>query len=267
MSIEHIYLHWNDALHCAQGSTRSAGFSFISDWTPGEKETLRDIPRDVIEAAAFAPAVLPPEAPLDVGLPMPLAAGMTVVIGLAGSGKSRFVSNLVNTASARIIHWGEPDPWSSRASLVALASMIDTTLVGRDPVVIDSLKPLLITAGSNLGKGGISKAPLSLVDDLSSTFAARGRHLIATLNPFDIVDRDLEVFADMYAAVATHVVLLTDATETSVSGRMRGRTGNRKWRNFNLSGQNIAPSAQVTTPNPTATFKSSFRFNSTTRRS
>jgi hypothetical protein len=84
-----------------------------------------------------------------------LPCGLAVILGAAGSGKTRFLPTLASALSARHVIIGEPVPGSLPFDPAALCGVIEGALDGGSTVV-DSMR-LATFGGSQLGPGGIPR--------------------------------------------------------------------------------------------------------------
>lgn len=221
-------------------------FSFITEWDPSQrtekdvapedasqeprKATYRDIPWDVIEAAAAAPTSVSPARERAVkGFPKPFRPGFNGIVAHAGKGKTRLARALARALGLRYISWGEPEAHSAQPSLTVLTREANKGIRENGGFALDSMKALQLMGDANLGRGGLSKAPLLLADSLSAAFAAHGIIGIGLINPYDLRADDLEPFANAYAAACTSIVLVTGSGADRTSFQMRDRQGDRSW--------------------------------------
>lgn len=151
----------------------------------------------------------PENARLSVG-PMSVDIGLTVILGGPGSGKTFFIKEkLSNSFSIR--QWGEPE--ASMFSMTInhlLRHMNDcVTRIGNRSMVIDSLMPLIISSGDNLGQGGLSKRVLTYLRQLSAINIATGSHMVVVMNPLEEGDV-LNSWISYIKAVSTSVCVIKD---------------------------------------------------------
>lgn len=165
-----------------------------------------------------------------------LPVGVTVVLGKAGSGKTRFAFDHLFMATAardqssvRFIKFFEPGDSrviheSVRASFVEhhfehqlAASLVDNLLAdGRELTIVDSLRYLFYSSGSGAtGKGGVNMGlfmDLTLLDILFSEFNKR---LVVLVNP---LTDDEDAFAFYReAAVGSVSAVMTMETPTTAT--------------------------------------------------
>lgn len=270
-----LFLAWGGRLWGPDGPLKAdLSYSFTTDWTPSGQETFRDIPPAVIDDAAGQPAprgsVGAAPTQMDV-LERAIPPGFMSVVGLAGSGKTTLLSVLEREQRIPVLNWGEPDPWAAAASLPLLSRALSATLTRPElpGIAIDSFKHFLISADSNLGKGGISKAPLLLANDLARIFARAGKHLIANWNPYDLAATDFEAFSDAYAAVSTSVVRLRGGGNgaDTINGQIRTRTGAREWTSFrfHVSRASSPASGEATGLDPSYLIRGTQKLRRTTK--
>lgn len=264
-----VYLHWEGTTWYEGGYLPGATkftYSFISsdpvvrdpNTSPADLVTL--LIREAMPKAApwSADDLRRLEAPVD-GLPLPLHPGATVVIGSTGVGKTRFLSWLSAKMDWPLRDWSEPVVQSARACVPLLAGYVQRAHSGGG-VIVDSLKEMLLV-GSNLGKGGLSKALSKLLGDITAIAALQEGYCVFSVNPFDMDEADVPTFANSLSASTMATIHLTGATKTHVIGRMRTRMGDRQWRGFKLA---LDAGAESTDPppvvhQPTIDFKRSVR--------
>lgn len=248
-----VYLFWGDSLWSEDGPIKTvARFSFLTDWRPSKSQTFRDVPETVIRKEA-AGGISAGNALQLKELPEPIPPGMTIVVGEAGTGKSRFMGALARASSGVLISYGEPTAESDRPHLPLLCHRLGEGFGRSDTVLLDSLKSFLITASGNLGAGGLSKEVLSLIDDLAAASSKAGYHLIASVNPFDVTDVDRFVLS--YAATSTALIRLASADATHVSGRMTSRAASRQYTDFRFAVVAASPSSPLSEVFPSIPLK------------
>lgn len=205
--------------------------------TEAEEASILGYMETIFEGQVMSWDALPPDSgrpPLPRAMVreprLKLSPGLWVVVGATATGKSSLLHGhggtpgIIKTLNAETIKFGEPEPFQSAYSVPALARAIAAAFEKSDVVVVDSLKQLLLTSDSNLGKGGLSGALNAQLSDWSSTLSSLERTLVVTINPLGLGADDLARFVDSVEGVA-EVVFHTIGV--GGGGMLVGETGSR----------------------------------------
>lgn len=185
-----------------------------------------------------------PETPAFAGIPY--AAGLTVLTGRTGLGKSQFALVWAEDATqkGRTTGWitlNEPAQFSEflntdedvRESLFALDNLPDV-------VFIDSFRLLQFSVAGTTRAGGVSSGLFEMLTELNNACLAKGVMMVGLFNP---LSADAEV-ADRYRSELESSINTLVNLKDFGSGAYRSRATDRKDHAFSLEGA-VSTSASV----------------------
>lgn len=182
--------------------------------------------------------------PLSKKTSIELPPGVTIIMGRAGSGKTKLALGRMATGdAASYIRFGEPlDKYFAVSqaagvalfaqSEVALANVIANFLFADEThvLIVDSLRYLMFGGSGATGKGGVNMTLFSDLSFLDTVAATRGKSLVIVINP---MTDSAEAYSQLLEVAAGSVAAIVDVQRVD-SVRFSSRYTDRAWSTYQL---------------------------------
>lgn len=140
-------------------------------------------------------------------------SGLYVIIGQPGSGKSTFTHEL-SFNGKNIINRSEASASPLMTYEKVYLPVVNYMLTKYGYAIIDSFKSNLITDSSNLGKGGLSKGPLAVLENLNQVMHQVNGTLFIVVNPLEIDESIINSWLSyVYSTVSGVIYLRRDGND------------------------------------------------------
>lgn len=212
--------------------SRDVMHSYMSpDWIQSSSQAARDVSISLTKAHSVE-----------------LPAGLTIVMGKAGSGKTLLTLQRMTMLNEAVTYHRYAEPLDAGFTRAArenpnrvellfteqeLANRIATLLIGGpagEVMVIDSLRYWVFTPGGATGKGGVNMSLFTALTHLDILCTLLGKTLIVVLNPLTDDKAAYDQIVEVALGSCSGVIDVTSPTQISVNTRSNGR----RWVNKSL---------------------------------